>query len=152
MTVLYVPVTQAKHAPLSSEERENPALHTHAVKVVLPLGDVVLSGQLEHDVSPAKFLNLPGAQRLHFQTSYPSSGSLEDSRKNPALHTQSLESVLMNPEVLFAGQIKHRLFPIVSVYVPAGHGVHAWKFPENPRLHEQYDAPFITEVELPGQL
>lgn len=60
-----MPAVQAKHTPLALEK---PVSHTHAAIVVLPLGDVVLAGQLEHGVSPETLLYLPREQTVHVTT------------------------------------------------------------------------------------
>ena len=60
-----MPAVQDKHAPLAPEK---PALQTHEVIVVLPLGDIVLAGQLVHGILPETLLYLPCAQTVHVTT------------------------------------------------------------------------------------
>ena len=55
---LYVPAPHCSHSDVVMCSPENPVLHTHAVDVVLPAGDVLEAGHPSHATSVVQRVNV----------------------------------------------------------------------------------------------
>ena len=153
-----MPTWQAVHGGTSVPfSPVNPSLHTQALEVLLPAGDVDPAGHGEHspapgvslnvpglqfaqDASPAMSLNVPGWQDWHeppFRPEY------------PGRHTQSVIWELASSEVELSGHVSQGESPAKLLYVPAAQ---AWHSPPSgpayPLLHTQAMMDGLAEGEL----
>ena len=127
---LNLPAIQSTHAPPSGPVE--PALHTHAVAVVLAAGEAELSGHAWHvasSVAPAVSEYLPASQSVHsslpvpalnlpatHSTHAPPSGPVE-----PALQTHAIAAVLAVGEAELSGHASHEVEPEWLENEPAAH-------------------------------
>jgi hypothetical protein len=137
VAILYLPATQAVHAPPSGPVK--PALHVQAARAELGLGELALSGhvtqvaaavapvvveyvpaaQSVHTALPVAILYLPATQEVHT----PPSGPVD-----PALHVQAVRAELGLGEMELIGhatQVAASVAPTVVEYVPAAQSVQA---------------------------
>jgi hypothetical protein len=123
----YLPAVHSTHTAPSSPE--NPALHWHAVSMMLPAGETELARQGVQSAGPSPALYVPGKHCGHVPPSAP---------ENPALHWHAVSIMLPTAETELPGQSVQVAGPGSDLYVPASHCEHVPPFgPVYPALQLQ---------------
>ena len=116
VVALNVPASQASHAK-PFELAVYPTTQMQSLKSLLPPLELVATGHVEHCPTPVALLYVPASHAVH---AAPSNVPLY-----PAMHLQSVNSLLPDSELVPAGHVEHSPIPAATLNPPASHALHA---------------------------
>ena len=141
VALLYVSATHAVHTS-PSDAPLYPASHSQSANASLPDAELVPAGHVEQSPTPVATLYSPASHAVH--------ASPSEAAVYPATHTQSVKASLPPAELVCEGHAVQLPDPVVALYFPASHAVHASPFALAvcPTTHTQSVSASLAPAEL----